>query len=325
MISLRRFAATSIALVLFGAHADAQTAGTDRCAAANDEATRIIERCHSTAPALGTSREQSEQQQEECAARGLDELLAWCPGVSWVRLNLGITEANRRHWVRAWEFLREALASHDPSVEEARHEIEEVIVPLVRSNIARVAPTTGAPGATLRVNGRLVGALPLSGAVAVEPGAVTLEVRAPGYRDANMTLRMTGGEEFSQAIPMERAPESSGGSSAGPWVLAGVGATSVIASGVLWVLMNDAVDTRDANCDARAQLCYPEAQEAQERAEALRVGVVTALAVGGSVALGGLFWGLASRRSSSPARAAAWAVGVHPWREGVQLVWMGRL
>lgn len=242
-----------------------------------------------------------------------------------MRLNLGITEANRRHWVRALELLREALVSHDPLVDAARAEVERQVMPLVRQNVAWVAPTSEVRGALLSINGRPAGALPLLRAVVVEPGEVTLSVRAPGYRDATTTVRLAGGEEFIRPIPLARLPEPATGAGAAPWVITGVGAATLIASGVLFWRMNDALDTRDANCDPVVQVCYPEAQDAQELAEALRVGAVTTLAVGGAALVSGVIWGIASRRGERSSQRSAWSIGAHPCREGVQLVFTGSL
>lgn len=315
----------SFVALLFNTRAHAQTSGADRCASASEEATRITERCHATTPSPETSREAFERQQEDCAARGLEELLAWCPESNWVRLNLGITEANRRNWVHALELLREALVSHDPLVDAARPEVERQVMPLVRRNVAWVAPTVEVRGATLRVNGRPAGTLPLLRAVVVLPGEVTLNVRAPGFRDATTTVRLAGGEEFIRPIPLERLPEPASSAGAAPWVITGVGAATLIASGVLFWQMNDALDTRDANCDAVAQACYPEAQDAQEQAEALRVGAVTTLAVGGAALVSGVIWGIASWQRERSGQRTAWSIGAHPWREGVHLVFTGSL
>jgi tetratricopeptide (TPR) repeat protein len=98
----------------------------------------------------------------------------------------------------------------------------------------------------------------------------------------------------------EQTAERSG-PSALPWVIAGAGAAGLAAGGVLGLMAasrhDDAVEEPEAT----------RADELQGEAEGLVVGANVAFAVGGTVALAGLVWGIADLLSTprAPARPAA--------------------
>ncbi len=182
--------------------ARAQTTSGDTCAAANDEADRIVEECHPSSSEAGAPR-MTGVQREECARGRLGALMTRCPTPG-VLLRLGVAEGNLHHWVSAWRLLTNALATQDPFVEEHRYVIEHWMLPRVRENIVLVSPRADAPEAVLEVNGEYAGTLPLARPVAVAPGEVHVRVRAEGFEVAEVTDHRSGGAVFDVAITLVR-------------------------------------------------------------------------------------------------------------------------
>ena len=94
---------------------------------------------------------------------------------------LGLAEMAAGHPIEAEEHLAAALASREhPWVARNRSGLESTFR-LARANIGEVAIEGGPPGATVFVNGRRAGALPIAAPIRIAAGRVEIEVSAPGY------------------------------------------------------------------------------------------------------------------------------------------------
>jgi len=100
-----------------------------------------------------------------------------------VRAQMGFAEQALDRWVEADAHLREALAAPDAWVIERRAIVEDALR-AVEQRVASFDVRCATPGATLWIDGRLAGALPLAAPLRVRAGHVGYEVRAAGYEVA---------------------------------------------------------------------------------------------------------------------------------------------
>jgi hypothetical protein len=119
---------------------------------------------------------------------------------------LGLAEQALGRWEDAERHVREALrAPDDPWVAHNRGTLAETMS-TIQSHLGRVEVNGDPPGAHVSVNGRPVGDLPLEQAVIVSAGDVDIELRAPGYRPAQRTVRLVAGQY--QRVVVHLTPES---------------------------------------------------------------------------------------------------------------------
>ena len=97
-------------------------------------------------------------------------------------------------------------------IEEARVQSAEL-----EALVATVSVTVAEAGARVLVDGRDVGATPLSGPVRLGPGAHVIEIRKPGFEDARHTVALDAGQRVEMVLalgpaigPVETAPPGPG-------------------------------------------------------------------------------------------------------------------
>lgn len=100
-----------------------------------------------------------------------------------VRAQMGFAEQALDRWVEADAHLREALAAPDAWVTERRAIVEDALR-AVEQRVASFDVRCATPGATLWIDGRPVGALPLAAPLRLRAGHVGYEVRASGHEAA---------------------------------------------------------------------------------------------------------------------------------------------
>jgi len=141
----------------------------------------------------------------DLAAFHLRALMQRCPAPR-VRAQLGLEEALLEHWQDAHVLLRDALASADDEwvtsqrgrLLRALHDVDE--------HLPRVSPQTNVPGAELRVDGALVGTLPLPSPWVLAGGSGALELSAPGYQVLRRTVSLAAGELFREMMTLAPSP-----------------------------------------------------------------------------------------------------------------------
>jgi PEGA domain-containing protein/tetratricopeptide repeat protein len=224
-----------------------------------------------------------------------------------VRIMLHIVTAAQAagRWLEASAYLRE-VSEHkdDPYYRQYREEIaqvEKVINTRVGSFLAIGTPA----GAEVRINGNVIGTLPMERAEPIQSGSYQLEVSLPGYYNERRTIGITGGVLAREAFALNllpKAPVASAARASGAegalvtddaprewyeqpwltWALAGTSAALLTTSVVAFALREDhaARWNDDDLCTprgggSRAQNCAAE-REAAERAQT--IGVVTGVA-----------------------------------------------
>jgi hypothetical protein len=122
---------------------------------------------------------------------------------------IGLTEANLKHWVDAETHLGVALDSHDtPWIENAtnREAISQALA-LVRGHVGLVS-VAGPAGAEIAIAGTHVGRLPLPAPIHVAEGRARIEGFADGRQAASVDLRVPGGHELTVHLDLPLLPAS---------------------------------------------------------------------------------------------------------------------
>ena len=204
--------------------------------------------------------------------------------------------------------------------------------PLVARVTVRV-PSDGA-SATVMVGTRSVPPAGWEVPIAVDPGDVVVRASAPDGRRFEQTVHLARGASAevvvalavpapSEVVAVVTRPSVSPDTpnhgmaprtmpirrsvGVGPWVVAGVGAVSLVVAGVLWSMHGDAVAERDGACDAGG--CDLSAIDADARAHDMTLGTNVAIGIGSAAIAGGLTWFLIARSGTGEAlvlRPSAW-------------------
>lgn len=137
---------------------------------------------------------------------------------------LGLAEQALGRWEDAERHVSEAIhAPADPWVVKNRTALDQALN-TIQAHLGRVEVIGDLNGASVSVNARDVGRLPMSEPVRVSAGQVDIQVTAPGYVSVQRTVTIVGGQyqkvvvhlakETVAAVPEPRA--STGGEPAAP-------------------------------------------------------------------------------------------------------------
>lgn len=249
-----------------------------------------------------------------------------------LRLFIAEEEARTGQLASAFDDARACVseANEAPSEQEAtslRRSCEEFSSSLA-PRVAFVTLTVpSVEGASVRVDGVALDRERWGRTITRGAGSVVVEAEAPGRRRFRREINLRAGvtERVAIALPATESsapsvatpelptqPETRSGPGAGPWVLVGVGAASLIASGVFFALRGGALSDRDALCESSSGDCVTSdpgaaarAQNAQSDAVTFNTVSMVTLGVGAAAVAGGLIWWLAGRGSSRSERPRA--------------------
>ena len=117
---------------------------------------------------------------------------------------LGLAEMAVGYWLDSDQHLGEALQVPDhPWVAKSRRALEEARAQ-VRRNIGELVVEGAPPGATVTVNRRPAGTLPLAAPVRVAKGIAEVEVSAAGYDTAVRSQPVGGGEREQLTVNLDK-------------------------------------------------------------------------------------------------------------------------
>lgn len=212
---------------------------------------------------------------------------------------IALAEQALGRWTDAYDHLTAALASGDPWVEARRSPLEQSLA-RIDEHVGRLELVEGVEGAEVRVNGEVVGTLPLSGPVTVPVGTVVLEVRAAGHVPMQRTLQIRAGARARERIVLvptgeevastdAASPSVSGGSepaaagsddgllgsAIGAYAVAGVGAVVMAAFGGLTIAEHGALSE---GCGATSSCTPSDVADANTFALVSDIGLGVALA-----------------------------------------------
>jgi hypothetical protein len=220
-------------------------------------------------------------------------------------------------WLPADQYLRMALAQPDhPYVQRHRQELDDARG-VIEENIGSLDVEGEPAGAEVRLNGRVIGTLPLSAPVPVTVGAYTLEVKLEGHYPVRRPIAIAGHGFVRESVQLERLPSDELGTrrfpgsvapvsaSASPssdegldrgatrpwltWTLAGLGAAAGLTTvGAIVYREQHARRWNDDSCLAvgqtRAQLCGEERDKVETGdAVAITSGIAAGLFAAGAM------------------------------------------
>ncbi len=242
---------------------------------------------------------------------------------------VALAEQALGRWVDAERHLLEALAAADPWIARNTPTLRAALV-AVREHLGSLSLEGRPVGATVLVDDRPAGTLPLPAPLRVPVGTVVIRVTAPGHhpleRPVVVAARATLREEVSLvaetprpepvvaapvvapiAAPVAQPPPpppvvTETHRPVAPWVVVGAGAAVLAGAVVFSVLRGDAVSSLRARCGAaddpstEAVECAPDAdaRDLHESAGLYRDLSIVALSVGGAAVVAGLVWRLVS-------------------------------
>ncbi len=143
--------------------------------------------------------------QDSQAVRKFEEAYSQVPGPrSAAQLGLCLQAVGR--WSEAEARLSEALHSkNDAWIAKHRSTLKESLEQ-VKQNVARVEVNGEPEGASVLINGRNVGSLPLKEDIAVNAGTVDIEVSKPGFKRGYRSLTLKGGQYQRLVMRLEEDP-----------------------------------------------------------------------------------------------------------------------
>jgi hypothetical protein len=310
--NLRRLQHVACAALLasgsvLGAPGVAFAKDTEAAAGADGEAEALVER--------GITYRRNGEDAEALPLFQRAEQLA--PESTRVKVHLAATYQALGQWEAADRYLTRALEDptdvyiqkHQATLAAARRTID--------AHIAQLRILGDQPGVEVRLNGRLIGELPIAETVRIEAGIYTLEAHLDGYYPITRSVALAGGafvRETVELTPRSEAPPSPAAvASPKPeassaveadvskspswitWTLAGLAVGGAAVTVAAWISRENHADTwnDDDQCQGggqtRGQLCGEELDAGQTAETWMWIGGASAVAFTGA-AIGSYLW-----------------------------------
>lgn len=168
-----------------------------------------------------------------------------------VLLHLATAAQAAGHWVEADTYIRRVFDYRDDPYYRRYESDISTVEQLIATRVGRFQVVGSPPGAEVRLNGRVVGHLPMAEAHRLEAGNYQLEVVSQGHYALRRSQRIPGAVLTREVVDL--GPETSAAESArvlgedhGPprwweerwvaWSLAGAGAASALTAGIAFVV-----------------------------------------------------------------------------------------
>lgn len=213
-------------------------------------------------------------------------------------------------WLMADSYMRKVSALNDDPYYRRHADAIDVVRRAIATRVGSFQAQGQPDGASVRLDGQLVGTLPMNEPTSVEAGAYLMEVHKPGFYRLRRNVVISGGVltrepvELNQAVARgdvgagsgsaDMSPDGSGAvggnsaerswwsSPAVGWTFIGLGAASGVASGIAFAMREEKADrwNDESECvpnDGRTRLdeCRPFKDDAES---AQTIGLVTGIA-----------------------------------------------
>lgn len=210
-------------------------------------------------------------------------------------------------WLLADSYMRKVTALESDPYYQRHADAIDVVRRSIAARVGTFQAQGGPDGASVRLDGQLVGTLPMTAPASIEAGAYLMEVHKPGYYRLRRNVTISGGVLTREPVELNRAiargdlgagsgtaASASGELGAEPdrswwqspavgWTFLGLGVASGVASGISFATREDRVERwNDDRCipagepdDTREQNCGQFRDQAET---AQTIGIVTAVA-----------------------------------------------
>jgi hypothetical protein len=221
-----------------------------------------------------------------------------------VLLHLATAAQAAGHWVEADTYIRRVFDYRDDPYYRRYESDISMVEQLIASRVGRFQVVGSPPGAEVRLNGRVVGHLPMAEPHRLEAGNYQLEVVSQGHYALRRGQRIPGGVLTREVVDL--GPETSSSESAlvlgqdstpprwweerwVAWSLAGVGAASALTAGIAFVVREQQASqwNDDGRCvvpggGTREQQCGSDYGDARLAERIGATATVSALLFGGA-------------------------------------------
>lgn len=214
-------------------------------------------------------------------------------------------------WLLADSYMRKVSSLQDDPYYQRHSDAIEVVRRSIAARVGTFQVQGGPEGATVRLDGQLVGTLPMTVPASIEAGAYSMEVHKPGFYRLRRNITINGGVLTREPVELNRAVvrgDVAGDASAGAggsgtagigaepgerswwhspavgWTLVGVGVASGAGSAIAFMTRENKVEqwngdgcipNEDGGNRTRAQECGSLKDQADT---AQTIGVITAIA-----------------------------------------------
>jgi hypothetical protein len=250
-----------------------------------------------------------------------------------VRFHIATCEEKVGDWVGALGSFRMALFEAQQSkVADVESESQSALTRLEpRIPKLTIVRGTGAAVATIRLDGRELGAASIGTPISVNPGPHSIEATAPGRKKrlTEITLEPERSAQVSlvlDALPPDELKGGAHSEAGGPTAMlpvgitiAGLGAASFVASGVFFGMKQSAQSDLDAACGPDGQSCPESLRDTADSGRtwdlvstATFIAGASAVAIGGTLIVIDLATMSSSDEEAAPAGAPTATVGFGP-------------
>jgi PEGA domain-containing protein len=210
-------------------------------------------------------------------------------------------------WLLADSYMRKVSSLDNDPYYQRHADAIDVVRRSIAARVGSFQAQGGPDGASVRLDGQLVGTLPMTNPASVEAGAYLMEVHKPGFYRLRRNVTISGGVLTREPVELNRAVArgdvASAGGSAGAvsegevgaerehawwaspvigWSLLGVGVASGVASGIAFATREDRIDQwNDDRCIPRGTPSITREEQCgqfRDQANTARsIGIVTAI------------------------------------------------
>ncbi len=111
-----------------------------------------------------------------------------------VLFNIARVHVEQNHYVEGVRAYERYLEEGGDELSKARRTQAEQELEVLRARIANLTVRSNVAGAELSLNGKVVGTLPSSEPIALDPGTWELRLEKPGYHPVHRTLKLAAGD-----------------------------------------------------------------------------------------------------------------------------------
>ncbi len=211
------------------------------------------------------------------------------PAATRVQVHLAATYQALGNWESADRYLSLAIRDPDDPYVKKHQAVLAAARRTIDGHIGTLQLSGGPPGAEIKLNGRVIGTLPIEDTVRLEAGIYTLEARLPGHYPVTRSIALAGGTLVRESIALtavagdgeqpavvseQRADTtaSSGGSNWLTWTFAGLAVAGGVGTVAAWATRERHVENwnDDGQClrpgQTRGEVCAAEREDG-DRAE----------------------------------------------------------